>query len=143
MKSPESWRDRSNRRNERTSIDIVPLIDIIFLLLAFFMFLTMSMVVRKGIDVNLAIAESGDTAKEPLEIVVVTVDEDGDLYWNEEQITKEELLEKLQTRSEQEQAPSIHLKADRNVRHHRIIDVVDVLRRADVDDLVFSVEPTS
>jgi len=129
------------RSSTRTRVNIVPLIDVIFLLLAFFMLLTISMVFQEGIPVNLAKAGAGESV-DPENQIVISIKENGTLSWNKESIELDELDHRLEARADNEDPPRILVNADRRVEHGRIIDVVDRIRAANLEKVIFTVEPT-
>ena len=131
----------TDREASRTRVNIVPLIDVIFLLLAFFMLLTISMVLQEGIPVDLAKAGASESVESDNQIVL-TIEEDGTLSWNKETINFDELDRRLSARAGGEKPPRVLVNADRGARHGRIIDVVDRVRAANLQKVVFTVEPT-
>lgn len=104
-------------------IDIAPLIDIVFLLLIFFM-LTSSFVFQTGIKVKLPKAITSEVIKdENLNIVITS---EGVMYLNHAVVTMKELRREL-TKSRNKDRP-ILIKADRRASLGRIIDVWDLCR---------------
>ena len=131
------------RSSKRTSVDIVPLIDVIFLLLAFFMLLTMSMVFQEGVPVELAKAGAGESVEEANRIVI-SIKENGHVFWEEELISLENLVERLgKIDREGDRVPRVLINADRGARHGKIIEVVDRIRSTEIKNVIFTVEPTS
>jgi biopolymer transport protein ExbD len=81
---------------KKANIQIIPLIDVVFFLLATFVLYTLSLNKSEGLTVQLPSAETGgprDTAN----TVTITVLVDGTVGWNKEQISLEVLLERLQS----------------------------------------------
>lgn len=104
-------------------IDIAPLIDVIFLLLIFFM-LSSSFVFQSGISVKLPKAVTSDIVKE--ENFIVTITSENVTYLNGEIVTLKELKQKL-TRPGSQERPLL-IKADRRASVGRIVDVWDLCR---------------
>src|SRR3954454_16834541 len=73
------------REPEKARIEVIPMIDIIFFLLVFFMISTLSMTINRGIPVNLPKAASSQ--KELRDSVNITVTREGELFLNKEPIT--------------------------------------------------------
>ena len=104
-------------------IDIAPLIDVIFLLLIFFM-LSSSFVFQSGISVKLPKAVTSDIVKE--ENFIVTITSENVTYLNGEIVTLKELKQKLNRPGSQERP--LLIKADRRASVGRIVDVWDLCR---------------
>lgn len=87
---------------------MVPLIDVIFLLLTFFIFSLALMVQAQVLPVKLAPIETG-TAAEPGPIAALTIDRAGRVYLNREPIENEALEQALREMAEQESPPTLFL----------------------------------
>ena len=81
----------------KARIEIIPLIDIVFFLLATFVMVSMSMVKNQGIPVRLPVAETAqkDAAKESHEFVQVTISSDGTVYFGKDPVSAEEVGARL------------------------------------------------
>jgi len=75
-------------------IEIIPLIDIMFFLLASFMMVSLSQTTMKGMKVNLPTGTSGETQSKK-DYVSLSVDRDGFTYFDKEKIPLEEVLPRL------------------------------------------------
>lgn len=71
----------SPRSNKRARIEIIPLIDIIFFLLATFVMVSLSMVKNRAIPVHLPVAASG-SAQDRSEFAAITITANGDVFFN-------------------------------------------------------------
>lgn len=136
--------DYSQRRREtrKTSIDIVPLIDVIFLLLCFFVLMTIQMVMQKGMPVNLAEANQGRDMKQQ-KAPVVSIRKDGSVYFDEEKLSLKALEQRLNRLKQKKSDQKILLNVDRSVQHGSVIDVADLIRKVGIENVIFNVEPTS
>jgi biopolymer transport protein ExbD len=118
-------------------VSIAPLIDIVFLLLIFFM-LTSHIEIIPGIDITLPdITERGsDTSAEN---VVVALDRDGNYYLNKEMIGLKELFRRLKETA-QSAKTNLILQADRDVKHGRVVRVMDMAKKAGINSIVISAQ---
>ncbi len=125
--------ERGKRRS--ALLDIAPLVDVIFLLLLFFM-LTSRMVSEPAIAVDLP---DSSTAKvqTPSEIVI-TLGDHGDLFLGETPVSFEDLVDALKVRLEQEKKTVVHLRADHHVDVGTLIHVVDCVKMSGCS--AFSIE---
>jgi len=108
---------------QKGELDIAPLIDVIFLLLVFFM-LTSSFIFQPGIKINLPKALTSEVIQRENLIIVVT--DDNMLFINERPIDYEELASRLKIASK-EQKP-ILIKADRKASLGKVVEVWDMCR---------------
>lgn len=127
--------------DEDDAIDIIPLIDVIFLLLCFFIFLTLAMVVQEGIAVDLAKATTGESVERERKPLVVSVDQDGKIYLDEEQVTEDELPARLRAHARRNPDRPVHLNADEGAQHGRVITALDAVRQSDLTNLVLTIKP--
>src|SRR3954470_3955434 len=77
--------------HKKARIEIIPLIDIMFFLLASFMMVSLSQVYMKGIKVNLPVGQSGETQSKR-DYISVSVDKDGHPYFDKKELTYDELM---------------------------------------------------
>ena len=118
-------------------ISIAPLIDIVFLLLIFFM-LTSHFEIMSGIDVKLpGISERG--SGQLMDTMIVAIDKTGDCYLREEKVALEDLYLRLKGSTEQKKMNLI-LQADRDVRHGHVVRVMDLANKAGVTSIIISAQ---
>ena len=129
------WK-RSNVRFKRHAkikkgaLDIAPLIDVVFLLLIFFM-LTSSFVSQPGIKVNLPRALTGELLQK--RILVLTISEDGDIYLDNKKTTLKELKGQLKDLAKDKQ--SLLIKADEITPLSHIVEVWDLCRELGISQV--------
>jgi len=131
---------RIQRRNiKKARIEIIPMIDTIFFLLVFFMISTLSMTQFKGMPVNLPKAASSQQA--PAESAAVTIDKDGRLFLNQEAIDRAVLGDALKQQLAQNAEMLVVINADDGVSHGQVVEVMDVVRTANVAKMAIAVKP--
>src|SRR5688572_7189533 len=82
---------------KKARIEIIPLIDVIFFLLATFVLFTLSLNKSEGLaGVSLPQSDTGET-RDPADSVTITVTEEGTIGWNKDPITLDEFLARLRT----------------------------------------------
>lgn len=139
MKRSRPRRSRRWRRSSRVNVDIVPLVDVMFLLLCFFILMTLSMVVQHGIFVDLAPAKSGQSVQTSEQPVVVSVQADGSLHLNKQPVSRSALAARLESLARQRDSLRVVLNADETASHGDVIRALDTIRQNDVDNVVFTV----
>lgn len=108
---------------EKGQLDIAPLIDIVFLLLIFFM-LTSSFIFQPGIRINLPKAVTSEVIHEKSLIIMIT--SNNYIYLNDRAITMSELASRLRIAAK-ENKPLL-IKADRRASLGKVVEVWDLCR---------------
>lgn len=107
-------------------INIVPMVDVIFAILTFFIMSSLFLTRSTGLSVNLPDAQTAET--QPLSQAIVTIAPDGTLTLNQQPVTLEQLPTTLQQRIG-DQVVLVVLQADTQVDHGRVVAVMDRLRQ--------------
>ncbi|MBU4305149.1 MAG: biopolymer transporter ExbD [Candidatus Omnitrophica bacterium] len=113
-------------------INITPLVDMVFLLLIFFM-LTSSFIVLPGITINLPKAVTSEIIKE--KNLILTINSDNVLYLNEKPITFSELTGFLDEMVKSKQEKPILIKADKDTQLGTVVKVWDICRKVGVSQI--------
>jgi len=116
--------------SKKVRIEMLPLIDIVFLLLVFFIYAMLSMAVHRGLPVLLPSSVSAKIDKEL--IFSVTVKSDGTLYVDKEQVSLNDLASFLKTKSAPEKDVGILLFADRSLSYQNLFQVLDQIKMAGI-----------
>ena len=120
-------------------LDIAPLIDVVLLLLIFFM-LTSSFITPAGLRVDLP--ESSVTEPQEKDNLVVGVSEEGELYLDDELISWENLRERLASNQSDGQERVLILKADKETRHGVVVRVMSLARELGWNRMAIAADPT-
>jgi biopolymer transport protein ExbD len=132
----------SSRSKRRARIEIVPLIDIMFFLLATFVMVSLSMVKSRGIAVVLPQASTGQP-QEQSDHVSVSVTENGQLYLDKRELSQTELVETLARLKAQNPELRVHINGDQNARLGLAISVLDEVRKLGISKISFETRPAS
>lgn len=108
-------------------INIVPMIDVIFAILTFFVMSTLFLTRQEGLPVNLPQASSAKKATQPAR-VTLTVDKAGEIFLNKQPITLDKLEAGVKAKVKPEQPLMVVLNADEGVNHGKIVAVMDKVR---------------
>jgi len=120
----------SKRYGGKTRIEMIPLIDVIFLLLVAFIFFTMSMTVHRGIPIELP---SSSTARvERKDFVEISVQRDGGVFINAKEIAMADLLAEVRSLHLVSPEMKIIISGDRGASYEVIVSVLDVIQKAGV-----------
>lgn len=127
----------SSRRDE-VSLDMTPLIDVVFLLLIFFM-LTASFTQAQRLKVELPKAEQGETA-DPSKDWVIEIDAQGHYALNGEALAGDQLVERLRELPERSEDTVIQIRADAKTQHQAVIHALDAARSAGLKHIGLATE---
>jgi biopolymer transport protein ExbD/biopolymer transport protein TolR len=128
-----------NKRNEgakvNSNINVTPMVDVMLVLLIIFMVVTPML--QKGVSVDLAKVNNPqqmpDADKE--DALLVAVMRDGKIFFGNDQITPDSLTEKIKDRLANRVDKRVFIRADARAKYGTVVEVVDNVRAAGVDDL--------
>ncbi len=123
------------RKKVGIEMNIAPLIDVVFLLILFFM-LTANFVVSPGIKLDLPGAVSARPHAH--EGVVISISRDGQIYLNERGISLGELPGKLGEGLKDAEKKTVTIQADEKINFGLAVDVLDIVKQASVEGVVIS-----
>ena len=109
-------------------INIVPMIDVIFAILTFFVMSTLFLTRQEGLPVNLPQASTAKKTAQPMR-VTLTVDQAGKIFLNKQPISLDKLEAGVKEKVKPEQPLMVVLNADEGVNHGKIVAVMDRVRR--------------
>jgi biopolymer transport protein ExbD len=132
-------RDDSAEDPLTASINTTPLVDIMLVLLI--IFLITIPVVTHTVPVALPHEANLPTKTKP-ENIVIAIDRDGAVYWNDAKLADNNvLLANLKNRAVENPQPEVHIRADKDVRYEFVGRVVVDCQRAGIGKLAFITEP--
>lgn len=125
---------RFKRRVFESSIEITPLIDLVFLLIIFFLIATTTDNI-KSIKINFPEAETGSKLKS--EKIVITVDENNMIYVNREKYTLNQLDKYLKKLGDEK---IFQINGDKKSSYNTIVKVMDLLRKNGYNKIILGVK---
>ena len=129
---------RSLRTTNKPKLMIIPMIDIIFFLLVFFMMSMLSMVVQKSIPVNLPAAQ---TTKVDLQRKVpITVTVDGSVFVDQKSMSLEQMVSYLKAEQAKGNEVTILLRADTAAQYGMFVQVLDTLKHNNITKIAIATE---
>ena len=128
--------------HKKARIEIIPLIDIMFFLLASFMMVSLSQVHMKGIKVNLPSGVSGQTQTKR-EYISVSVDKDGHYFFDKDEVKDEELISLLRKVHDSAPEAKVFVRGDRDSVHLNVTHALDIIRSAGFYKISFEIRSES
>jgi biopolymer transport protein ExbD len=124
--------------NAEARIEIIPLIDIMFFLLAAFMLVSLSMVNSKSVKINLPTATTA-TPDSRKDFVNISVDKAGLLFIEQKPVGNNELVTLLTAGQKTNAALRVFISGDQDARHGDVIRVLDLVRSTGIEKVAFEI----
>jgi biopolymer transport protein ExbD len=127
-------------QHKKAKIEIVPLIDVVFFLLATFVMVSLSMTRNQGMQVALPAASSAAKQADDDKAVTLTVMATGEVFWNKEKITAAQLPFRLQSLKTAQKEPKVILNAAADADFKQVVAVLDETRKIGITKVGISTE---
>lgn len=126
------------RNTKKARIEMLPMIDIVFLLLVFFIYAMLSMAVHRGLPVNLPASKTVKLDKKL--VLAVTIRADGSIFVDKEPVELESVTTVLQAKAMGQEQPGVLLFADRSLTYQSLFEVLDRIRQAGLNRISLQAE---
>lgn len=121
--------ERLNRRNRTgLGLDLTPMVDVVFLLVIFFMVSTTFITLESGLPVDLPQAQSARSQSS--ELPTVTINQDDQIFVGGSQVAEAELVGVLREVLASSASGTVVLRADQSVRYGLPVRVMDLIKQA-------------
>jgi biopolymer transport protein ExbD len=128
----------SRRKREEPRVELTSMIDVVFLLLIFFMIST-TFVETPGLNIQLPQASSTPVEPEAKELKIY-LSQAGDIYLKDRKVSLAELRQRLSELGKNTGAMTFLLLADRETRHGRVVEVMDAAKESGFGKLAIATE---
>ena len=125
--------------HKKGRIEIIPLIDIMFFLLASFMMVSLSQVHMKGIKVNLPLGHTGETQSKE-NYISVSVDKNGYFFFDKNQMTAEQMIQRLQQVHQADPDAKVFVRGDTDALHGNVVRLLELLRSSGFLKISFEIK---
>lgn len=122
-----------------SEINIIPLVDVMLVLLILFM-ITAPLFTPHAIKIDLPQASSEINVSKP-NIIILSIDAKGRLFWNKEPIEQPEFNQRLTHAAQQPPTPELQLWADKITPYQKIAEVMSIAHQAGITRLGFITQP--
>ena len=126
--------------HKKARIEIIPLIDIMFFLLASFMMASLTMIKLQSIKMDLPTATAATRDFKP-DILNISVDKLGDVYVGRTQVSLVQLETILSNKYRINTNVPVYISGDKDATHGSVIRVLDVVRREGIQKVSFAITP--
>ncbi len=119
---------RQSRFRQTPTLDLTPMVDVVFLLVIFFMVSTTFITLESGLPVDLPEAQT--SVAEPSSLPTVTVTKEGDIFFGGARVAEAQLAAIVRQELETTGQTTVVLRADRDVPHGVAVRIMDLLKQA-------------
>ncbi len=126
------------KKQRRARIEMLPLIDIVFLLLVFFIYAMLSMAVHRALPIALPTSETAEI--DNFHQIAISVTEDGAVFIDKQPVEQRYLSEVLEKKTEAEKEKGVQVFADRLVEYQRLFMVLDSIKNAGISNISLQAE---
>ena len=125
-------------QDHEARIEIIPLIDIMFFLLAAFMLVSLSMVNMRSVKVDLPTATTA-TPDTQRDFINLSVDRTGAVFLDQRPLGRSELAQQLGAMRRTNANLRVFISGDKDARHGDVIAVLDVVRATGIEKTAFEI----
>ncbi|MEM6599647.1 MAG: biopolymer transporter ExbD [Cyanobacteria bacterium P01_C01_bin.69] len=113
--------------DEEVSVNILPMIDVIFAILSYFIISSLFLTQSDGLDINLPSAETAQ--EQPEANFTISVDAEGQVTLNQDEIEIIEIQNAIQQQIDPGQTAVVTIRADEQASHGEVVGVMDEVRQ--------------
>src|SRR3989442_7115020 len=128
--------------NKNARIEIIPLIDIMFFLLASFLMASLSMMRLQSVKVDLPTAVTAKRDFKP-DIVNISVKANGEIFYEKQPVSLADLQKILANAYRKNTNAPVYISGDKETKHGMIVRVLDLVRREGIQKVSFSISPAA
>ena len=125
---------------KKSSINIIPMIDVIFFLLVFFMLFTTFRTTPEGIEMQLPKAVTA--TEQQNENFIVQIDKDGNYYYEDQSLALNQIISEAQAVNSNSENTNltIVISADKDTRYENVVSLMDGMRNAGITQLALAAD---
>lgn len=123
---------------KKSSINIIPMIDVIFFLLVFFMLFTTFRTTPEGIEMQLPKAVTA--TEQQAENFIVQIDANGNYYYEDQSLALNQIISEAELASSEGNNLTIVISADKNTKYENVVSLMDGMRNAGITRLALAAE---
>ena len=133
---------RFSINEEECAFEMAPMIDMVFLLLIFFMCASTLPNLTKDKFVQLPVADDSVVPKNKKQEAVINIRKEGEILWGQEQCATAEITEYVGKRMENDPGMKVYIRADKDVPHRFVRQAIDACAKAGAMDIQFAAYQT-
>ena len=119
---------------------LAPMVDVVFLLLIFFIATMQFSQSERELNVSVPVAEEGADAKQTVGEIIVNVRADGTVVVDQAEMSQAQLFAKLTRIAAVHKNQAIRIRGDSKVEYQKIVEVIDVCQKAGIPNISFATQ---
>lgn len=131
--------ERHDHDNDNVTIELTSLIDVIFMLVLFFL-ITTTFTTAPGFKVDLPKSSASDIMRDRQDLTI-SISSDRSVAINQKYVTENELKDRLYEEAQLNSSTLVIIQADQNVSHGKVVEVMDLAKQAGLSRLAIATEP--
>ena len=128
------------REPEKADFPLAPMVDVVFLLLIFFIATMQYSQSERELNISVPVAEEGADARQTVGEIIVNVHESGEVVVDKTMMDKKQLFDKLQRIAAVHKNQAIRIRGDGKVEYQKIVEVIDVCQKAGIPNISFATQ---
>jgi len=128
------------REPEKADFPLAPMVDVVFLLLIFFIATMQYTQSERELNISVPVAEEGADARQTVGEIIVNVRESGEVVVDQTVMDKAQLFEKLKRIAAVHKNQAIRIRGDGKVEYQKIVEVIDVCQKAGIPNISFATQ---
>ncbi len=126
----------NHRANKPARIEMLPLIDIVFLLLVFFIYAMLSMAVHRGMELNLPESSQAELSKAtPLSLSILAGQASPNIFLDKQAVPLQELGKRLSLANDSPEPPQVLIFAEETLPYQQLYLVLDELQKHGINNI--------
>lgn len=122
-------------KDSEIDVNILPLIDVLFVVLLFFMLSTLFLTKRYSFDVSRPSVENTSSQLQSKTTTTITIDKDRDIFIGSKNVDLNSLQTELQLQNKQKKISQIYIDADRSIDYGYIMEVLGIVSTLDIQSI--------
>ena len=127
------------RQNSETEVNILPLIDVLFAILLFFMLSSIVLTEKNQITVQRPTNTRVDQVSKSKRMITITLKNNGKLYIKENEIRADELSERLKHLNQNSSIDQVLIDADKACTYGEVMEILDIVKAANLNSIGLAV----
>tara|TARA_B100000902_G_scaffold162020_1_gene157387 strand:+ start:533 stop:952 length:420 start_codon:yes stop_codon:yes gene_type:complete len=122
-------------KDSEIDVNILPLIDVLFVVLLFFMLSTLFLTKRYSFNVSRPSVENSSTELQSKTATTITIDKERDIFIGSKNVDLNSLQSELQLQNKQKKLSQIYIDADRSIDYGYIMEVLGIVSTLDIQSI--------
>jgi len=128
------------REPEKADFPLAPMVDVVFLLLIFFIATMQYSQSERELNISVPVAEEGADARQTVGEIIINVRESGEVVVDKTMMDKKQLFGKLQRIAAVHKNQAIRIRGDGKVEYQKIVEIIDVCQKAGIPNISFATQ---